>query len=140
VTIELLVNIDVDDLPRAERFYRDALGLQLRRRLGNGAVSELVGGSSPVYLLAKPAQSVASATTSAVRDYARHWTPIHLDVVVQDLDAAIQRAVAAGAVLEGAVRAHDWGRIAQLADPFGHGLCLIQFSEVGYDAVADPPG
>ena len=30
-------------------------------------------------------------------------------------------------------------RIALLADPFGHGFCLIQFSEQGYDAVAVGP-
>jgi lactoylglutathione lyase len=29
-----------------------------------------------------------------------------------------------------------WGRIAQLADPFGHGLCLIQFLGRGYDEIA----
>jgi lactoylglutathione lyase len=71
-----------------------------------------------------------------VRRYARHWSPLHCDVVVDDLDVALARAVAAGALQEGATRDTSWGRIVQLADPFGHGWCLIQFSAAGYDAIA----
>ncbi|MHB8912384.1 MAG: VOC family protein, partial [Lysobacter sp.] len=70
------------------------------------------------------------------RDYARHWTPIHCDVVVDDLDAALARAIAAGAVQEDATRETVWGRIVQLADPFGHGWCLLQFSGRGYDEIS----
>ena len=70
------------------------------------------------------------------RDYRRHWTPVHLDFVVADLDAALARAQRAGATLEGEPRSATWGRIATLADPFGHGLCLIQFLGRGYDEVA----
>jgi hypothetical protein len=29
-----------------------------------------------------------------------------------------------------------YGRLALVADPFGHGFCLIQFNERGYDAIA----
>lgn len=137
MTVELLVNIDVDDLARAERFYREALGLRAGRRFGAGAV-ELLGASSPIYLLQKASGSPAAAASAQARDYRRHWTPVHLDVVVPDLDAALRRVVEAGAVPEGEVRVHAWGRIAQLADPFGHGFCLIQLSERGYDAVAAP--
>jgi hypothetical protein len=34
------------------------------------------------------------------------------------------------------VREDVWGRIVVLADPFGHGLCLIQFLNRGYDEIA----
>ncbi len=51
--------------------------------------------------------------------------------------AAVARATAAGAVLESPATVHSWGTIAMLADPFGHGFCLIEFSEQGYDAIAD---
>jgi lactoylglutathione lyase len=61
---------------------------------------------------------------------------VHLDLVVADLDAALHRAVAAGAQREGAVSTQKWGRIAMLADPFGHGFCLIQFLGRGYDEIA----
>lgn len=58
---------------------------------------------------------------------------MHLDVVVDDLDAALARAVGAGAQAETAIRTEAWGRIVVLADPFGHGFCLIQFQGRGYD-------
>jgi predicted enzyme related to lactoylglutathione lyase len=64
---------------------------------------------------------------------------VHLDVAVEDLDAALARAVAAGASVEHPSSDAPYGRIAMLADPFGHGLCLIQFLNRGYDEVADPP-
>ena len=50
--------------------------------------------------------------------------------------AALARATAAGAKLEGDVRTANWGRIAVLADPFGHGFCLIEFLNRGYDEIA----
>jgi len=138
LTLELLVNIDVDDLARAERFYREAFGLRAGRRFGDGAV-ELLGAGTPIYLLVKPAGSAASPATGQRRGYGRHWTPIHLDLVVPDLDSVLERAVAAGASLEGEVGTHAWGRIAVLADPFGHGFCLLQFQGRGYDEIATPP-
>jgi len=135
-SLGLLINIDVDDLERGLAFYREAFGLEPGRRFGE-AVVELLGLSAPLYLLAKPAGSPASGGKRR-RDYARHWTPVHLDFVVEDLDAALARAEAAGAIREGKPRTQAWGRIAQLADPFGHGLCLIQFLNRGYDEIADP--
>ena len=53
------------------------------------------------------------------------------------LRAALSRAVAAGARLETEVRTAAWGKIVVLADPFGHGLCLIEFLGRGYDEVAE---
>jgi lactoylglutathione lyase len=138
MTIELLVNIDVDDLDRAIAFYGDAFGFRVGRRFGRFGV-ELLGGSSAIYLLAKPEGSAPAETTTERRRYGRHWTPVHLDVVVPDLDAALTRAEAAGADVEGKVRTHVWGRLVQLSDPFGHGVCLVEFLGRGYDEIADPP-
>lgn len=129
----LLVNIDVPDLARGEAFYRAALGLRPGRRLDG--VVELLGLEAPLYLLEAPAGSDATGAGSPC-DYRRHWSPIHLDVTVDDLAAASQAAVAAGAVPQGGMREAGYGRIATFADPFGHGFCLIQFSEEGYDAIA----
>ena len=130
----LLINIDVDDLDRAVAFYTTAFGLEPGRRFGGGAV-ELLGAGAPVYLLRKPRGSTGAG--SQARDYARHWTPVHLDVVVDDIEAALAQALAAGAVAEGEIKTHDWGRIVGLADPFGHGLCLLQFLGRGYDEIVD---
>ncbi len=130
-----IVNLDVPDLAAAESFYSQAFGLHTGRRLGPGGL-ELLGGPTPLYLLQNDAGSTATEDGD-VRDYERHWTPVHLDWVVADIDAALARAIAAGATLERHVREHRWGRIAVLADPFGHGFCLIQFSDAGYDALAE---
>lgn len=131
--MKLLLNIDVNDLAAAETFYAAAFGLSAARRFGDDAV-ELLGAEVPLYLLHKDAGTIGAG--ESVRDYARHWSPVHCDVVVDDIDAAIARAVAAGAVQEGATRDATWGRIVQLADPFGHGWCLIQFLGRGYDEIA----
>ena len=92
----VLVNIDVDDLQKAMEFYTKAFGLEVGRRFGSDAL-ELVGATSPIYLLVKPNGTVASATSRHLRSYARHWTPVHLDFVVDEIDGAVDRARNAGA-------------------------------------------
>ena len=129
--MQLLVNIDVADLAIATDFYCRALGLTVGRRFGATAV-ELVGAPSLIYLLAKPAGGAATPA-GTVRDYARHWTPVHLDFVVDDLEAAVERARAAGATVEQEITHHAWGDLALFADPFGHGFCLLAFRGRGYD-------
>ncbi|MDF2482103.1 MAG: glyoxalase [Stenotrophomonas indicatrix] len=135
VTTSFIVNLDVPDLAAAETFYTAAFDLRVGRRLGPGAL-ELLGGPTPLYLLQNDAGSAATEDGD-VRDYERHWTPVHLDWVVADIDAALARAVAAGAALERPVRERLWGTIAVLSDPFGHGFCLIQFSDAGYNALVE---
>lgn len=132
--MSLLVNIDVDDLEKGTRFYCDGLGLRVGRRF-DGWI-ELVGSSSPLYLLPKPAGSAISPVNDQKRDYARHWTPVHLDFVVPDIGEALRRALVAGATLERDVTNHAYGRLALLSDPFGNGFCLIEFRGRGYDEIA----
>ena len=135
--MNLLVNIDVNDLERGIRFYTTAFSLDVTRRFGaDGA--ELSGGSSKIYLLLKAADSEATPTTSQRRGYERHWTPVHLDIIVEDIESAVARAIHAGAILEKPVRTSSWGKIALMADPFGHGFCLVQFLGRGYDEVSTP--
>jgi len=99
MTATTLINIDVDDLERATAFHTAAFGLTVGRKLGP-AITELLGAGTPIYLLEKAAGSAAGPATDDCRRYARHWTPVHLDFVVADLDAAVKAAVAAGATLE----------------------------------------
>jgi uncharacterized glyoxalase superfamily protein PhnB len=134
--MELLVNIDVNDLSKAIAFYQQAVGLRLGRRFGSFGV-EMLGTNSPIYLLVKPAGTSPSTRTDDVRRYGRHWTPVHLDFVVAELDGAVCQAIDAGATVEGPIQTHSWGRMAHLADPFGHGICFIQFLGRGYDELAD---
>src|SRR5512140_522801 len=101
----LRICIDVDDLDDAVAFYTRALGFTPGRRDGEWA--ELLGAPCPVDLLAKPPGTAALPRgTRALRDYERHWTPVHLDLVVEDADAAVARAVAAGAKLHREVEDH----------------------------------
>jgi predicted enzyme related to lactoylglutathione lyase len=137
--VRALINIDVPDLAAGIAFYTAAFDLRIGRRFGRAAV-ELVGAEAPIYLLVKPAGTAPHARATAGRDYTRHWTPVHLDIAVDDVDAAVVRVEAAGARREGPVETHAWGRIALLADPFGHGLCLLQFVGRGYDEIADQAG
>ncbi len=132
---DMLVNIDVNDLEAAERFYCAAFALRPARRFGADAV-ELIGGSSTLYLLAKQEGTPAFPGAQLARSYARHWTPVHLDFVVDNLEQAVEQSIAAGATQETAIRDNTWGRIALMADPFGHGYCLLEFSAAGYDAIA----
>ena len=133
--MELLANIDVPDLEAAVSFYTAALGLRVGRRFDTFG-AELLGASSAIYLLEKPAGTAPTPGANQSRDYSRHWTPVHLDFVVPDIDAAVTRAVAAGAIREGETNTHVWGRIAVFADLFGNGFCLIQFLNRGYDEIA----
>ena len=132
---DLLVNIDVDDLRKAEAFYARAFGLKAGRRFGDAGV-EMLGLAAPICLLVRPAGSKAAITIDQVCDYRRHWTPVHLDIVVDDIDAAVTRAKAAGAILEAPVKSANWGKLALMADPFGHGFCLVEFVNRGYDEIA----
>jgi hypothetical protein len=43
--------------------------------------------------------------------------------------------VAAGARLEGEIARNVWGNLALLSDPFGNGLCLLEFENRGYDEI-----
>ena len=134
----LRVVVDVDDLESGIAFYTRGLGLSPGRRSGDVWI-ELLGAPVPIDLVAKPPGTAAFPTgTRALRAYERHWTPVHLDLVVDDLDVAVRRAAAAGAKVERPAERRAFGRIAILADPFGHGLCLIQFEGGGYDEAAGP--
>ena len=133
--MEIRICIDVDDLERGIAFYTGGLGLRLGRRLGDDW-AELIGASSPIDLLANaPGTAPLGPAQPQRRDYARHWTPVHLDFVVERIGDAAQRLVALGAVLERPIENRRWGRMASMADPFGHGLDLLEFKGRGYDEI-----
>lgn len=133
--MDFLVNIDVDDLEKAVAFYRAAFALRTGRRLGPKVV-EMLGGPAPIYLLQKDAGTQASAAGTQSRSYQRHWTPAHLDFIVEDIEGAVRTAVQAGALSESPVTTHPWGKLAPMADPFGNGFCFVQFLGRGYDEIA----
>lgn len=134
--MNLLINLDVDDLEKAIDFYSSVFELKVGRRFGNFGV-EMLGSSAPIYLLVKAPGTPASHLTAQRRGYERHWTPVHLDFVVEEIESAVQQAVSAGARLEKPIATHKWGKLALMADPFGHGFCFVQFLGRGYDEIAE---
>jgi predicted enzyme related to lactoylglutathione lyase len=128
--MKVIINIDVPDLDKGIEFYTRALGVTHTRTLDDD-VAELTGASATLYLLQKSEGTPAVKQPPIARAYERHWTPVHFDLVVEDVDAAAQRALAAGARRE---TGHiDWrgSRCLSFSDPFGHGFCFIQFADNG---------
>jgi predicted enzyme related to lactoylglutathione lyase len=122
-----MINIDVPELAPAIAFYSAALGLHLNRILDDD-VAELTGASSVIYLLAKDAGSAPGSSIAEKRHYARHWTPVHIDLVIDDLKTAAERAIRSGARQESACIEWRGSKCITFSDPFGHGFCLIEFS------------
>jgi predicted enzyme related to lactoylglutathione lyase len=133
--IEVHAYIEVADLERGIAFYCDGLGLSLKRRFGPSWV-ELDGANLPIFLLGDRPPTAELGGTQVQRSFERHWTPVHLDFIVPDLDAAVARLTGLGATLDRGIQQRDYGRMANLADPFGNGFDLIEFSGSGYDGVS----
>ncbi|MDQ3036412.1 MAG: VOC family protein [Myxococcota bacterium] len=137
--MKLFVNVDVPSIADAARFYVAALGFRVGRTMGPDMI-ELLGLEVPIYLLEKPARSGAVPDTDAIaRTYARHWTPVHMDIVVDAIEPAVARADAAGAVRESDITEHAYGRMALYSDPWGNGFCLLEMNARGYDAITTAP-
>ena len=131
--MRILVHIDVPGLEPAIDFYCSALELC---RIIDGDVAELEGASSVIYLLQKPAGSAVVTSSKLERHYSRHWTPVHIDFVVQDISKATERAIQAGAVKESECIEWRGSSCVTFSDPFGHGFCLIEFTDQTYTNVA----
>lgn len=127
----MLIDIDVPELSQAIAFYCSALDLRLNRILDND-VAELVGGSSVIYLLQKDESSRVSSTIDESRRYSRHWTPVHVDFVVEDLDQATKRVINAGAKRESECISWRNSKCITFSDPSGNGFCLIEFENETY--------
>ncbi|MGH8615024.1 MAG: VOC family protein [Gammaproteobacteria bacterium] len=122
-----LVNLDVGDLEKAARFYGSAFGLQIGRRFGAFGV-EMLGSSTPIYL--PQITWDADLTSNLAASELRAPLDAGLDFVVDEIELAVQKAVSAGARLEKPIATYQWGKLALMADPFGHGFCSSSSSRV----------
>jgi predicted enzyme related to lactoylglutathione lyase len=127
--------IEVAELERGIEFYCAGLGLTLKRRLSPSWI-ELEGANLPIFLLGNCAPVAELGAVRRKRDFARHWTPVHLDFIVSDLDTVVARLLGLGATLDRDLQSREYGRMANLADPFGNGFDLIEFAGPGYDRVS----
>ena len=82
--------IEVTDLARGIEFYCDGLGLTEKRQLGPRWV-ELAGANMSIFLLSDRPATTEVGATEVSRDFGRHWTPVHLDFIVTDLDGMLAR-------------------------------------------------
>ncbi len=121
--IKISVSIDVSNLKQAETFYIEALGCKKLRDQGADMVV-LATDNCDIYLQEKEAGTKPLVSSAVVRDYERHWTPVHLDFLTENIDEVVKKIVQLGGLHEGG-ESGDWGSIAHCADPFGNGFCVI---------------
>jgi predicted enzyme related to lactoylglutathione lyase len=121
--IKISVSIDVSNLKQAETFYIEALGCKKLRDQGSD-MTVLSTENCDIYLQEKGAGTKPLVTSEVVRDYKRHWTPVHLDFLTENVDEAVKKILQFGGLHEGG-KTGDWGSIAYCADPFGNGFCVI---------------
>jgi predicted enzyme related to lactoylglutathione lyase len=117
--MEFSICIDVDDVDRAVEFYGRGIGLTVVEHHPDWA--QVKTGDQTFWIMKIP----AGVQGQISRDYRRHWTPVHLDFTVDDIDEAVKRAVEAGGKLEGEIQHGAKGGLANLVDPSGNGVDLV---------------
>ena len=125
MTSTIAISIDVPDLEQGVQFYTRAFGFS-KKAVPVPGVAVVHGFNVELCLLEKAPGSRPSPRTSDLRRYERHWTPVHMDIHVDDLQSALARAVEAGAVKEQVFENPEHGSAAFCSDPFGNGFCLIE--------------
>jgi predicted enzyme related to lactoylglutathione lyase len=128
MTTTVSVSIDVPSLAEGVAFYCSAFGFSKKSEPVPG-VAVLQGLNVELCLLEKHAGSTPAPETADRRKFDRHWTPVHLDFHVDNLQAALQRVEALGAKREQVFENPEHGSAAFCSDPFGHGFCLLERKE-----------
>jgi predicted enzyme related to lactoylglutathione lyase len=123
--ISVSISIDVPDLDEGVRFYSTAFGFEKRAAPVPGVVV-LRAGDCEICLLEKRSGTTPAPGSDDTRRYERHWTPVHIDIHVDDFAATVERAIAAGAKHEQLFEDGAHGSVAFMSDPFGHGFCVIE--------------
>lgn len=124
--ISVSISIDVPNMTDGMKFYFSAFGFSKVAEPVPGIVV-LRSGEAKICLLERVSGSSPCACTQETRHYERHWTPVHIDIHVDDFKATLARAIAAGAKQEKFFEANsEHGAVAFCSDPFGHGFCLIE--------------
>jgi predicted enzyme related to lactoylglutathione lyase len=117
------ISIDVPDLDAGLRFYGEVFGfVETARPFPTMAV--LDANNVSVCMHAKAADTKSSSAGTERRRYERHWTPVHLDLHVEDFDAVVDKVRAQGGAIENEFR-QGKKPAAFCSDPFGNGFCVI---------------
>jgi predicted enzyme related to lactoylglutathione lyase len=123
--ISVSVSVDVPILEDGIRFYGQAFGFEKVAEPYPGVAVLRVEGAQ-LLLLAKRAGTSPCPTPGITRHYDRHWTPVHIDIHVDEFKSALARAINAGAIQEQLFEVPGRPAVAFCCDPFGHGFCLIE--------------
>jgi predicted enzyme related to lactoylglutathione lyase len=116
------VSIDVPKLDDGVRFYGEVFGfVETARPFATMAI--LDANNVTVCMHEKAAGTKFSTAGTEQRHYARHWTPVHLDLHVHDFDHALERVRSCGGTVEQEFRGRKLAGFC--ADPFGNGFCVI---------------
>ena len=116
---EFALHLVVEDIPAAVDFYQRALGARLTRELhlpdGSTATADLLLEGLPMAVAAPmPGTSLATPRSTGTSVAAYRMT-------VPDADAAMDRALSAGATMHSPVQDAFWGvRTGEVLDPSGH--------------------
>jgi len=118
------LSIDVPELEAGLRFYAAVFGFVEKAR-PFPTMAVLDANNVTVCMHAKPAGTKSSKGGSELRRYERHWTPVHLDFDVPELDAVLAKVRAEGGAVENEFRTQGPKPVAFCSDPFGNGFCVI---------------
>jgi predicted enzyme related to lactoylglutathione lyase len=118
------VSIDVPDLEAGLRFYGPVFGfVEVARPFA--AMAILDANNVTVCMHEKATGSTPSPGAKETRRYERHWTPVHVDLHVNDFDGVLAKVRTAGGLVETEYRHHGPKPAAFCSDPFGNGFCVI---------------
>jgi predicted enzyme related to lactoylglutathione lyase len=118
------VSIDVPELAAGLRFYGEVFGfVETARPFPTMAI--LDANNVSVCMHEKLAGSKSSSAGTEQRHYERHWTPVHLDLHVEDFDEVLANVRAQGGAIENEYRTQGPKLAAFCSDPFGNGFCVI---------------
>ena len=123
-------SIDVPQLEAGLRFYGEVFGFtETARPFPTMAI--LDANNVSVCMHEKAAGSQSSSRGAELRRYERHWTPVHLDLHVEDFDAVLEKVRAQGGAIENEFRTQGPKPAAFCCDPFGNGFCVIGEGRAG---------
>jgi len=123
---KITVCIDVPDKEKAIQFYTKGLGCELVKQ--NSDYVELNTDGLTIYLSKQAPGTNPLIQEKAVRSYERHWTPVHLDFIVSNIEECITTVLEYGGVKEGSKNG-DWGSAVFCSDPFGNGFCILEYNQ-----------